>query len=87
MRDFDTIILENIYNKIILENNLSYFLNIGDFKSAQILVDNGAKMDKKTFVNSIKPDKTQIGTKIHIRLEKDGIISKNDFIDGELPTS
>jgi hypothetical protein len=87
MRNFDSLVLEKLYlSKVLSENvdqNLSFYLKKKDFESAQKLVDNGVKMDRKTFIDCISPDKTQCDTSIHIRLEKDGIINKSEFFNGK----
>ena len=61
------------------EQQLANSLDSGDFSSAQALVDGGATMDRATFLRSITPSATQRATTIHTRLERDGIISKDEF--------
>jgi hypothetical protein len=61
---------------------LSASLESGDFASAQAMVDQGVRMDRSTFLRSITPSATQRATTIHTRLEKDGIISKDEFSGG-----
>ena len=61
---------------------LSTSLESGDFASAQAMVDQGFGMDRSTFLRSITPSATQRATTIHTRLEKDGIISKDEFSGG-----
>lgn len=61
---------------------LSSSLESEDFASAQAMVDQGAAMDRSTFLRSITPSATQRATTIHTRLEKDGIISKDEFSGG-----
>jgi len=61
---------------------LSTSLESGDFASAQAMVDQGVRMDRSTFLRSITPSATQRATTIHTRLEKDGIISKDEFSGG-----
>ena len=45
-----------------------------DFSSAQAMVDQGATMDRETFLKSITPSATQRATTIHTRLERNGVI-------------
>jgi hypothetical protein len=58
---------------------LASSLDTNDFTSAQALADQGATMDRATFLRSITPSATQRATTIHTRLENDGIISKEEF--------
>ena len=62
---------------------LSDSLDSGEFNAAQALVDQGTTMDRETFIRSITPSATQRATTIHTRLEKDGIISKEEFSNGK----
>jgi hypothetical protein len=57
-------------------------LDSGDLEAAQSLAESGATMDRETFIRSISPAATQRATTIHTRLERDGIINKEEFSEG-----